>query len=141
MEWHVGFHDFLHPVFEFSDHIRIDATFDFQLAIVAVRNGSINAQSRTGIQVAHGLVEHEEERTRVGAQTRLRSDVEKFHILVVEEHIVKAFDLVVDLGTGGTIGHVEVNHFVEFFEIIADGHTIGAAGILAADSDVLSHKV
>ena len=140
MERQVSFHNLVHALPQGIDQGGRHSAVDKHAAVVTVRHRRVDAQAGRRIKVVERLVEHEEKRTRVGAQARGRRDVEKLHVLIVEEHEVKAFHLVVHLGARGSVRHVELEHLINLFERKTHGHLMPLTRILTTYSDGLSHN-
>ena len=107
-EGDVGRHNLLHPPPDGRHVAFLQRPPDAQVAIVAARHGRVDADFAPREQVVHGLHQHEEKRTGVGAHTRRGSDVEKLHVLVIIETVVQAFHLVVHLGAHRPVGHLQI---------------------------------
>ena len=121
----VCLHDFLHTRFQTLHHIGRHAPFNVEVTVVTVRHRRIDAQRRSAaIQIVHRLVQHKEQRARVRAQSRRRSNVKKLHIFVVEKHEVQSLHLIVHLSTRCAMRHIKVQHFVHLFEGETDGHAV-----------------
>ena len=102
-------------------------------AVVAVCHGRVYLQGSLGVEFAHGLVEDEEERARIGAHAGGGRDVKELHVLVAEKRVVQAFHLVVHLRAGAAVGHVELYHVVEVLQREAYGDLVRLACVRTLD--------
>ena len=91
-----------------------DGVSDAQVAVVAVRYGNVYHHAAVGIEVVHGLAEHEEERAGIGTLARGRCQIEEFHIFIMVYAEAETLHLVVHLGADRTVGHIEAE-FIKYF--------------------------
>ena len=141
VEGQVGGHNLVHAASDGVDVGGRHAAGQHGVAVVTVRHGRVDAQQGAGVKVAHSLVEHEEERAGVSAKARGATGVDKLHVLGAEQRVVQALHLVVDLGAGGAVGHVQMEGGIHLLKRGAEGHGVRLPRVVATYANRVFHKI
>ena len=105
---HAGVDNLLHAPPD-AVHVGLfHAAAYLQIHVVSVAHRDVDVDPALGVEVVHGLAEHEEERARIVARARPGGHVEKLHVLVVVEPIVHSLHLIIDFGADGAVVHFEI---------------------------------
>ena len=135
MNGHISVYDFLHSVSDTRNVCSLNGTTDIQLAIITTTDGSTDNQLPMWEKVLDSLCQHEEQCPGISAHTTGMVQTKEANVLIIVEAVVHTLCLIIDMGTNGTVGHLEGCRLKNIEECTAKRHRNGFANILTTDAN------